>query len=181
MTRRSLFALLVTLHVLVLLGWMARLEWALARAATIRVAVLQRDPRDLLRGDYVWLQFPFSEVPLTALAGGGRPEVGDHVWVALAPRGDVWELAATSVRRRDLPVGAGQRVLRGRVQYWVFEPPARAGSQPQRVHLEYGIESYYVPEGKGAPPRGKLEAELAVTDDGRAFLRRLFVDGRPYP
>jgi uncharacterized membrane-anchored protein len=42
-------------------------------------------------------------------------------------------------------------------------------------------ERYYVPEGKGTPPGGKMEAEVALTPDGRPFLTRLLVDGRPYP
>jgi uncharacterized membrane-anchored protein len=49
------------------------------------------------------------------------------------------------------------------------------------VRLDYGIGRYYVPEGKGTLPRGATEAEVALTPDGRAFLIRLFVDGRPYP
>jgi len=174
-TRRRLFVLLVALHVLVLVGWVARLEWALARGATVRVAVLQRDPRDLLRGDYVWLQYPFSEILLSDLPGG-RLEAGDRVWIALAPRDGLWEMTASSVTRAGLPLAPGQRVLMGKVSYAVY---VRSG--PERVRVEYGIERYYVPEGKGTPPQGKIEAELVLTDDGRPFLRRLFVDGRPYP
>jgi hypothetical protein len=30
-------------------------------------------------------------------------------------------------------------------------------------------------------PPGRQEAEVALTADGRAFLARLFVDGKPYP
>lgn len=175
MTRRRLFVLLVVLHVLVLVGWVARLEWALARGATVRVAVLQRDPRDLLRGDYVWLQFPFSQIQLSDFAGG-RPETGDRVWIVLTPRDGLWEMTAASLARASLPLAPGQRVLMGKVSYAVY---ARSG--PERVNVEYGIERYYVPEGKGTPPQGKIEAELVLTDDGRPFLRRLLVDGRPYP
>ncbi len=178
--RRRLFLLLIALHALVLVGWAASLEWALARAATIRVAVVQRDPRDLLRGDYVWLQFPFSEIDVAAVAGA-RPERGDRMWIALAPRDGLWELAGASLTRQGLPLAPGQRVLAGRVESWVYEPPPRVSGPPRRARVGYGIERYYVPEGKGTPPRGKLEAELALTDDGRPFLRRLFVDGQPYP
>lgn len=49
------------------------------------------------------------------------------------------------------------------------------------MHVFYGIEHYYVREGKGTPPRGKMEAEVALTADGTPLLTRLFVNGRPYP
>ncbi len=51
----------------------------------------------------------------------------------------------------------------------------------RRLSVEYGIERFYVPEYAGTVPRGQLEAEIALTDSGRPFLTRLFVDGRPYP
>ena len=177
--RRRLFLLLVALHALVLVGWAASLEWALARAATIRVAVVQRDPRDLLRGDYIWLEYRFAEIPVSAIAGPRRPQTGDRVWVALAPRDGIWEMMAASLARETLPLVPGQRVLAGTVEW---EIPAGRSGEAVRVRVRYGIERYYVPEGKGRPPRwDKMEAELALTEGGRPFLTRLFLDGRPYP
>ena len=175
--RRRVFLLLVALHALVLVGWAASLEWALARAATIRVAVVQRDPRDLLRGDYIWLEYRFSEIPVSAFAGQRRPQTGDRVWIALALREGVWEMTAASLARETLALGPGQRILAGKVEYQV----GRSGDA-QRVRVRYGIERYYVPEGKGRPPRwDKIEAEIALTQGGWPILTRIFLDGRPYP
>jgi uncharacterized membrane protein len=67
-----------------------------------------------------------------------------------------------------------QRVIAGRAR-WFSSAVSRS------LHVEYGIEHYYVPETAGTVPRGKLEAEIALTRNGRPFLTRLFVDGRPYP
>lgn len=58
--RTRLFVGLVAIHALVLVGWAAALEWEIARASRIRLAVVQRDPRDLLRGVYVDLRFSRS-------------------------------------------------------------------------------------------------------------------------
>ena len=171
--RRRLFLLGVFLHVAVLIGWAASLEITRGRAATIRLEVVQRDPRDLLRGDYVWLSYAVSDIPVSAFASPpDRAGRGDPVYVALAPKEGVWEIAAASLLREALPILPGHRLLVGSVQ---FQNPR------QGVHVLYGIERYYVPEGKGNPPRGKIEAEVALTADGRPFLTRLFVDGRPYP
>jgi len=172
--RRRLFVTAVVLHALALVGWAASLEWNLAHAMRVRLEVMQRDPRDLLRGDYVWLQYAIADIPLEAIVGG-RPDYGDQIWVTLAPRDGVHTMVAAS--REPLAPTPGQRVLVGRVQ----SLSARGRASELRVHVEYGIERLYVPEGKGTLPRGRVEAEIAVTDSGRPFLTRLFVDGRPYP
>src|SRR3989442_1370976 len=83
--RRGLFIAVVVLQALVLVAWSASLEWELASAARIRLEVVQRDPRDLLRGDYAWLQYVIADIPLGTIAGG-RPDYGDRVWVTLAPQ-----------------------------------------------------------------------------------------------
>jgi uncharacterized membrane-anchored protein len=173
--RRGLFVAAVALHALVLVGWAATLEWDLARAGRIRLEVVQRDPRDLLRGDYVWLQYVIADIPLEVIAGG-RPDYGDRIWVTLAPQEAIHVLVAAS---RTAPVPApGQRVIVGRVQSL-----STRGGRPSdlQVHVVYGIERLYVPEGKGQLPRGRVEAEIALAESGRPFLTRVFVDGRPHP
>jgi uncharacterized membrane-anchored protein len=158
-------------HALVLVGWAASLEWDLARAPRIRLAVAQRDPRDLLRGVYVDLRFEIQEIPADMMAGS-QPDHGDPIWVTLAPKRAVYAAVAAS-RTRTTP-GPDQRVIVGHV--------ASFGARSSRgLSVEYGIERFYVPEHAGPVPRGQLEAEIALTERGRPFLTRLFVDGRPYP
>ena len=47
------------------------------------------------------------------------------------------------------------------------------------VHVAYGIEKYFVAEGTGNP-RGKLTVQAAVSKSGRANIKEVFVDGKPY-
>jgi uncharacterized membrane-anchored protein len=171
--RRRLFLLGVLLHAAVLVGWAASLEISRARSMTVRLEVVQRDPRDLLRGDYIWLNYAVSDIPVSAFASPpDRAGRGEGVYVALAPKERFWEVAAASLSRETLPLAPDHRLLVGTLE---FQNPR------QLVHVLYGIERYYVPEGKGNPPPGKIEAEVALTADGRPLLTRLFVDGRPYP
>jgi uncharacterized membrane-anchored protein len=171
--RRGLFIAAVVVQALVLVAWSAGLEWELAGAERIRLEVVQRDPRDLLRGDYVWLQYVIADIPLETIAGG-RPDYGDRVWVTLTPQDNVYALAAAS--RAPVSPGPGQRVIVGRVQSL-----ANSSGRGPEVHIVYGIERLYVPEGRGVLPRGKVEAEIALAQGGRPFLTRIFVEGRPYP
>lgn len=170
--RRRVFLAAVLIHALVLIGWAASLETARARSVTVRLEVVQRDPRDLLRGDYIHLGYKIADIPVSAFAtspAGVRP--GARVYVALAPRGEVWEVAAASFSKEKLWLASGQRLIVG-----TFQRQGREG-----VHVFYGIENYYVREGKGTPPRGKMEAEVALTAAGTPLLTRLYVNGRPYP
>jgi uncharacterized membrane-anchored protein len=181
MTRRRLFAALVLLHALVLAGWAATLEQARARAAHVRLEVRPVDPRDMLRGDYIWLSYAISTLGEEQLVGR-RPDwsdLGQPVYVALGPRDGLHVIAAASLDRATLPLGPGQRLLVGRLTYRTEVSPGRGA--PSARGVVYGIERYYVPEGKGFLPPGRREAEVAITADGRAFLVRLYVDGAPYP
>jgi uncharacterized membrane-anchored protein len=172
--RRRRFVTAIALQAVVLVGWTASLEWELARAPRIRLEVAQRDPRDLLRGDYVRLEYPVAEIALETVIGG-RPDYGEQIWVTLAPRDSVHALVAAS--RQPLTPAPGQRLLVGRVQ----SLSARGRTSELLVRVDYGIERYYVPEGKGTILAGRVEAEIALTEGGRPFLTRLFVNGRPFP
>ena len=56
----------------------------------------------------------------------------------------------------------------------------RRGIETRTVWVDYGIDKFFVPEGKGTP-HGKMVAIVAVGRGGRPHLKRLLVDGRPYP
>jgi uncharacterized membrane-anchored protein len=179
MTRRRLFVGVVLLHAIVLLGWAGSLELARARATHVRLEIVPVDPRDLLRGDFMALRYAISTLTEGQFVGR-RPEwsdIGYPVYVALVPRNGFHVVAAASLERAALPLGAGQRLIVGRLTY--APQVGRVSATP--LGVEYGIERYYVPEGKGTPPPGRREAEVALTDDGRAYLVRLLVDGTPYP
>ena len=179
MTRRRLFAVLVILHALVLAGWAATLEQARARAAHVRLEVRPVDPRDMLRGDYIWLSYAISTLGEEQLVGR-RPDwsdLGQPVYVALGPRDGLHVVAAASLDRATLSLGPGQRLLVGRLTYGA----SSGRGAPSARGVVYGIERYYVPEGRGFLPPGRREAEVAITADGRAFLVRLYVDGTSFP
>ncbi|HEU0085033.1 MAG TPA: GDYXXLXY domain-containing protein [Bradyrhizobium sp.] len=51
------------------------------------------------------------------------------------------------------------------------------------VDVRYGLESYFVPQGKGKKieqtARGRLEVVAAVAPSGQAAIKRLLIDGKP--
>lgn len=159
-------------QVVVLLAMIALRAIPLLLGDAILVRVVPVDPRDLFRGDYVILSYEFSRLPPEGIEGlsqdlnrGNASEwQGRTVYVSLAPEpdGKHWRAVKTSIH----PPTSG-KYIRGKI------------TGPGR--LEYGIEAYYLQEGRGyeyeqAVRDRRLTAEIAVTSDGQAVLRGLRVE-----
>jgi len=152
---------------LAVLGTMVALRaWVLWSGQVYLVRVVPVDPRDLLRGDYVILGYEFSRVP-AGVVSHSQDLAGRPIYVTLrrAEDGKLW------VPEQYLlaPPADGRPFLQGRLTGW-----GRA---------EYGIESYFVQEGRGhayeeAARSGRLAAEIAITPDGTPALRALHIVSR---
>jgi uncharacterized membrane-anchored protein len=173
--KTKLFILVLALQCAWILGTAAMQERALRVGQLVLLETQPVDPRDLLRGDFVRLNYKISDVPREKFSGpqpDGEIRPGTTVFVALAPTGtnEFYRVARASTEW--FTPDAGEVVLRGRAaQSW----RSSAGS----VHLEYGLEQYFVAEDTGNP-RGKLTVQAAVTRSGRASIKEVFVDGKPY-
>jgi uncharacterized membrane-anchored protein len=129
------------------------------RQATDRHVLLRAhpvDPHDLFRGEYVQLSYDISSLDPHARAGA-------RVYVPLHRVGGYWD----GDRVLDRPPTDGV-FIRGRV-----------GGE-FGVRIRYGIESYFVEEGKArlyeeALSNGRLYADVALDDDGDAHLDRLVI------
>jgi uncharacterized membrane-anchored protein len=129
----------------------------------------------LLRGDYVRLNYAISDVPrelfFAPLPAGELP-AGQTVFVAVAPAvtNQFYHVARASLEK--FSPAADEVVLRATTTpSW----RNRAGT----VHVEYGLEQYFVAEGTGNP-HGKLTVQAAVDKSGTARIKEVFVDGQPY-
>lgn len=165
---RTVLIAAAALQVAVLVAMIAVRAMPLVFGDTILLRVVPVDPRDLFRGDYVILSYDFSRRPPQGIeglsqAGDSRDKVwqGRTVYVSLVPDADGrhWRADKVSISR---PTSG--RYIRGRI--------AASGQ------LEFGIEAYYVQEGTGreyeqAIRNRRLSAEVALTSDGTAALRRL--------
>jgi len=150
-------------QLIVLLCMTAWRAYALERGNVYYVRVQPVDPRDLFRGDYVILGYAFSRLP-TELWGNPQAQPGRTIYVELVPEGD------------------GKHWRAGRFS---FSPPPHGpflrGKIVGHGRIEYGIESFFVQEGKGrhfeeAVRLRQLTAEIAVAPDGQAVLRNLHVN-----
>jgi len=168
-TRIAFFAV-VALQLLFLVGLVAYKESTVRSGREVVLQTLPIDPRDPFRGDFVILRYVISTLDTRILPAPRPIDVGSTVYVSLVQRGAVAEADAVA---SDLPIG-WDLFIRGTV--------VRSSGEPPILEVEYGIESYFVPEGQGLDLQRAqdIKAVVAVDAEGRAILKRLIVDGKVF-
>ncbi len=166
---RGRFIALVLLQLLFLLGMAGYKGFWSARGPTVVLRTVPVDPRDLFRGDYVVLRYEISDIDLGRVpSSGSRFARNDTVYVGLDRNTDgTWRCASVGDGRP-----AGRPSIRGKVA-------SRSGS---RIAVEYGIESYFVEEGRGkaieaARDSRDLTVEVALGPGGRGIVKTLRANG----
>jgi len=179
-TRRNLWlsiAVVAAVQVAVL-GWMI---WdrvhLLSGGREVVLEVVPVDPRSLFRGDYVILNYGISV--LKTPRGAETPARGTDVYVTLQKsETGAWDVVRSSTTRPDT-AAPDQVVLKGRVSF----VSAAGADVPAWARVRYGIESFFVPEGKGREleqlvREKKLSALIAVDEAGNGGIKGLVVDGK---
>jgi uncharacterized membrane-anchored protein len=141
--------------------------------------VVPVDPRDMFRGDFVILNYKISRLDLKLLPGDSDIEGRGTIYVTLAAKDGLWD--AVSVSRKMPTVAQGEAVIRGEVSSAYRE---KNEDKEQIVSVVYGIEAFFVPEGKGKPlederNKDNVTVDVALGADGRAALKTLKVSGEP--
>ena len=163
------FWTLVAAQTLFLLGWAGYQEVVRQHAPVLLLRGRPVDPRDLLRGDYMTLSYDISNAALPARTD---PRSDSDVWVLLEQKDRYYVVAQAA--REKLEPKSGQILVRGTVGYaW------RNSAGSERV--DYGIEKYFVPEGKGSPHFKLMEVEVSVSPAHRLYLKRVLLDGQAFP
>jgi uncharacterized membrane-anchored protein len=175
---RTRFFLLVGWQIFLLLALMASKSIVVATGITVVLRTVPVDPRELFRGDYVVLRYDISQIDLTRVANRlqkPRLQRGDAAYVVLVPsqadERQPWQAVAVFSR----PPTDEELAEYGRDALSLQASVVR--HQGSLLDLEYGIESYFVPEGEGhvlEREAGKgLRVEVKVDRRGRAVIQRV--------
>jgi uncharacterized membrane-anchored protein len=160
----------IVFQLIILVGMIVMRLLPLLTGDVILLKVIPLDPRDMFRGDYVVLAYDCSRIPSGGVPGlkgsqeyGYRDVQGKTVYVTLVPDpdGKHWRPDKYSAERPKQG-----KYLRGQIQGW---------------QIQFGIEAFYVQEGKGrdyenAVRNHKLSAEICVTPNGAAIVRNLLIE-----
>lgn len=181
--RRNLWVAIaaVALGQAAVLGWMI---WdrvsLLANGREVVLEVIPVDPRSLFRGDYVVLGYDISRYTLPP--GTKPPKRNAPFYITLKKgAGETWQTVAGGTEP-PRTVQPDEVVIQGRVDY-TTQPTLDNKQESVVVVLQYGIESFFVPEGAGRELEKmvgdkKISAVIAIDADGRAAIKGLMSDGK---
>ncbi|MDE2786114.1 MAG: GDYXXLXY domain-containing protein [Chloroflexota bacterium] len=155
-----LFFAVVAAQVVGLVAFAGVREVALTEGREIILQTAPVDPRSLFQGDYAILDYEIAQVPPWL---SGQP-AGANVYVILAECGDVW---CASRHTRSKPESSDV-YIRG-----VINADGR---------LDFGIGTYFVPEGTGHIIERAQDVKVIVSldDRGQAVIKSVLVDGFPF-
>lgn len=141
------------------------------------------DPIDPLRGRYVTVQYQeLSRLAVYNYSSASQEfRVGDQVYVMLNNYGDYWSKSYSFDQAVTKTKPSQGTFIRGTVTSVVQSDDVY--SEPTQLTISYGIEQYFIPEtADGNLPFDRdIIAEVYIDSNGKAALRRLFVDGTQWP
>jgi uncharacterized membrane-anchored protein len=135
-------------------------EYTLRTGTTVTLQTVPVDPRSILQGDFAILRYEIATLPLHM---SDLPR-GTPVYVTLIEGEEVWEAQG----------------------YFLDHPSDEEvfikGTVDNRGLLDFGIGTYFVPEGTGHIIERARDVEVRVSVDGRgnAVIKEVLVDGEPF-
>jgi len=183
-TKKTKFISAVALQAAIIFAIIIFKLSVLSLGADVLLRIEPVDPRDILRGDYATFQYSSITSLESYISGGQLIRNGDAVYVVLKQSGKYWiaqNVQKTKPLNREIFIKG--RVVSGGVEARsdVFSNQRFSNS---RIHVVYGIEEYFIPEGKGQgfSFRNKEAAARVVIDvNGNAVLKEIYVDDKPWP
>lgn len=160
---------IVALQVVSLLAWAGFHEAVRHMAPTIRLKGAPVDPRDILRGDYMTLNYDIS----SHAAPTGWEQGSAEVYVVFKPKGAFQEIDEVLLNE---PAESDTR-------YWVVAEAYGGieGDEKSILHLDYGIEHFFIPEGKGSPSFKTFEVEASISPTHHLYIKHVMLDGKQFP
>ena len=163
------------------------LSWIIVgRAAVLRdgreVTFLVKpiDPRDLLRGDFIRLDYDISRIPASIIENAPEGDFNTKdgaIYVRVAKGADTfWHpVSASLYEPSSKPLAPEEVELRGQIEGLMTVGPNST------VAAEYGLERFYLPEGTGMAIQNDMNVrpfavKVAVADDGTPQIKA-FLDG----
>lgn len=151
---------IVAAQLVLLLAMVGFKEFILHTGTVVTLQTVPVDPRSILQGDFAILQYRIATLP---------PDLqdlppGTTVFVTLEDRGEVWEAVDYNLS----PPPGGRVFIRGAVD--------------NRGLLDFGLGTYFVPEGTGhiIERAADVKVRASVDTQGRAVIMEVLVDGEPF-
>jgi uncharacterized membrane-anchored protein len=174
MNTKHIFIGIAVFWLVIFGGLIAFNEFTVRTGQEVLLKTRPIDPRDLFRGDYVILTYDISEIN-TKESLASSFDYNERVYVLLdIDRNGVGSYYGI---QKNKPTGDGVVFIEGRVRSVIH----RIIDDEPVINVEYGIESYFVPEGRGLEIErnlGEIYTKVSLDKNGRAIIRSLILDGK---
>jgi uncharacterized membrane-anchored protein len=170
-TKQTKFIIAIAIQLVIIFSIIIFKMAVLAGGTEVLLKIEPVDPRDLLRGDYLTFSYEISN--LASEFFNYSPIKDDEtVYVPLTRQGKYW--VATFGVQKTKPVNDGKIFIKGKI----------ANSYGNRIHVIYGIEDYFIPEGSGQDFTfwsQEITAKIHIDKNGNAVLKQIYVNDKPWP
>ncbi|MCX7703675.1 MAG: GDYXXLXY domain-containing protein [Planctomycetota bacterium] len=161
----------------------------IAGGKTVYLKTVPVDPRSLFQGDYVILDYEISRLDSRELDEKRYYEKESRVYVKLRPHPEKKYWVPVSLTEKPPALQENEAVIRGKVKECeaMTEQDEKGGFKGWYYvyRIQYPIDSYFVPEGKGKPIEDAMRrssekevlVEVKLNRIGDAVITGLLVDG----
>ena len=167
---RKTFIKAMLVPAIILLGFIGYNYYTLNLGQEILLKTIPVDPRDLFRGDYVNLRYEISAIDLGSMIYDRPFANGEDVFAILAKGDKFWSV--TRIGHYSQPLQRNEVCIKGKV----------TSSYENRINVEWGVESYFVPEGKGKDIEQNIRevsVKVSVDQTCRALIKELYINDEP--
>ena len=186
MNQKKIFYLTIIFWLLIFSGFILYKEYTLRTGTEVILKTEPVDPRDLFRGDYVTLNYEISTLDLEEIQAEDLYfDYNDRIYLALALENGY---GVPKKIYRNPP--DDELYIKGTVKELIYDwEEDKDGIITEEPHIkelrvEYGIESYFVAEGRGIEIENQqwsgkegVDVKVIVDKYGNAVIKSLLIDG----
>lgn len=187
MNQKKIFYLTVVFWLLIFSGFIAYKEYTLRTGTEVMLKTLPVDPRDLFRGDYVTLNYEIGTLDMEKLQAENSYFYNDEpVYLALELKNEYGTPKGIYTTPPE-----DELYIKGKVKDIIYDwETDESGIMTEeatikKLRVDYGIESYFVPEGRGMEiekvqqtGRKEVDAKVIIDKYGNAIVKSLLIDGK---
>lgn len=163
MNKKKTFIIILVFWVVIIGSFIGFKEFTLRTGNAVLLKTVPVDPRDLFRGDYVVLEYEISTINALNMSYKSHDfKEKDKIYVLL------------NVDHKKIAIAID--IDKKKPKEAFFIQGTVTDIYKDNLSIEYGIESYFVPEGEGLEIERKLGqtyAEVAIDSFGKSAVKSL--------
>jgi len=187
MNQKKILYLTIVFWLFIFSGFIAYKEYTLRTGTEVILKTEPVDPRDIFRGDYVNLNYNITTLDLKTIpAEDTHFDYNDKIYLALEVK-DGYGVPKKIYRNPP----ENELYIKGKVinviHDWETDEASNMIEEEDipELRVDYGIESYFVSEGKGLEIESnqwtgneKVDVKVVIDKYGNAVIKSLLINGK---